>query len=68
MSSTPPNDNDRLLTCRQVAVAYKVHTETVRRWVRKGVIGVIRVGPHRAIRIPKSEAVKHFMLTQGAKT
>jgi len=54
-------DRDPLLTCRDVAKAYGVNVETVRRWVRKGVIAVVLVGPYRLVRIRRSEAEKHFV-------
>lgn len=51
----------KLMTCLEVARAYRVNVETVRRWVRKGAIDVVRVGPHRRIRIRSAEADKHFI-------
>ena len=46
--SRPP---DELLTVRQAAARYKVHPETLRSWVRKGVLAYVRVGPYGAIRL-----------------
>ena len=68
MTTAQARRADDLLTCREVAEMYRVQVETVRRWVRKGVITVILVGPYRHVRIPKTEADKHFEVVPGAKT
>lgn len=63
-----PNDQDEpLLTCEEVANKYRVSVLTVRRWVRKEIIGHVRVGPYRVIRIPLSEARRHFVEVKGAE-
>jgi excisionase family DNA binding protein len=59
-----PTDNE-LLTCQEVARLYHVHVETIRRWIRKGVITVVRVGPYRLVRIQRSEAQRHFIIERG---
>lgn len=48
-----------LLTIPEVAARWKVGYETVRRWCLKGAIAVVRVGPHSAIRIPRSEVERY---------
>jgi len=57
-----------LLTVAEVAQSYNVSDETVRRWMRKGIIGYVMVGPFRARRIPKDEAERHFAAVPGAAT
>ena len=54
-----------LLTVAEVAQHYAVSTETVRRWIRKGILGYVMVGPCRVKRIPKVEAAKHFVKVEG---
>lgn len=58
----------RMLTCREVADLYGVSYVTVKRWVAKGLIGVVRVGPFRAVRITEEEAARHFRVEPGAKS
>ena len=65
MAVTQPQTRDPLLTCREVADLYAVHVKTVRRWVRKGIIAVVLVGPYRLVRIRKSEAARHFRNVPG---
>lgn len=47
--------DDELLTIAELAARWKVDYETVRRWCVKGAIATKRVGPHRAIRITRTE-------------
>ena len=35
---------DELLTVKEAAKRYKLHEETIRTWVRKGVIPHVRIG------------------------
>ncbi len=56
---------EEMLSCAQVAKRFGVNVQTVRGWVRKGIIGHVKVGPHGITRIPLSEAVKHFAVKQG---
>jgi excisionase family DNA binding protein len=58
----------KLLTVPQVAARYNVHRVTVWRWIRKGIIGVVHVGPYRRTRITEAEADRHFTETPGAKS
>ena len=60
--------NPELLTCNEVAALYRVSVRTVKRWVRKGVIGVVYVGPYHAVRITRDEADRHFRRVPGADT
>lgn len=62
-----PDTVDELFTCQEVADKYHVHAETVRRWVRKGIIAVVLVGPYRLVRIRREEAEKHFVHVPGAR-
>lgn len=50
---------DHLLTLHEVAYAVDVHVETVRRWVRGGVLAVERVGPSKRLRVRMS-VLKQF--------
>jgi len=52
----------------EVAAKYRVHRVTVRQWVRKGLIGCVRVGPFGRVRITEAEAARHFEETPGAKS
>jgi predicted site-specific integrase-resolvase len=47
---------------------YGVHVDTVRRWVRKGIIAVRLIGPTRIVRIEQAEAARHFVHVPGART
>ena len=58
---------DRLLTAADVARAYGVRVETVREWIRKGIMGHVLVGPFHAVRVPVTEAARHFRGVAGAK-
>jgi excisionase family DNA binding protein len=53
---------DRLLTVREVADRLAVHPDTVRRWVDKGAVAAVRVGPAGTdkprVRIAEAEAAK----------
>ena len=42
---------DELLTVKEAAERYKLHVNTIRAWVRKGVIPHLRVGPTNLIRL-----------------
>lgn len=53
-------DEGELLTIGQVAKSYGVSEETIRRWVRKGVISCIHLGPYRLVRIRRKEAEKYL--------
>jgi len=46
---TPPTT--RLLKVREYAERENVSARTVRRWIEKGAIPIVRVGPTRRIRI-----------------
>lgn len=61
------NEKRRLLTPTQVAEIYDVDVETVRRWLRKGIIAHVLVGPYRYKRIPEAEAKRVFRPVHGAQ-
>jgi excisionase family DNA binding protein len=55
--------SERYWTVRELAARLRVHEDTVRRWVDKGVCGVVRLGPHGPgkkprVRITEAEARK----------
>lgn len=62
-----PLQKERLFTVREVAVLYHVHIETIRRYVRKGIIGHRLMGPNRLVRIPESEVARYDVFMRGAK-
>lgn len=68
MRASSPNQAHELLTVREVAERYRVHVVTVKNWVRKGIIAVVRVGPTRRVRITAEEAARHFVQVPGAQT
>lgn len=51
----PAADEGKLLTPRVAAFRLGVDEETLRRWIRKGAIQVVKVGPHRRQRITEAE-------------
>jgi excisionase family DNA binding protein len=62
-----PNHGSTLLTSREVAQLYRVNPETVRRWVRKGILPVVRVGPTQRIRFCEAHVQRYFREEPGAK-
>lgn len=58
-------DMDELLSVSDVARRYGVSSETVRRWIRKGIIAYVMVGPFRLKRIQRVEADRHFTPVKG---
>jgi excisionase family DNA binding protein len=67
MAKTQPASDKDLLSTADVAAQYGVSDETVRRWIRKGVIAYVMVGPFRLKRIPRSEADRHFVRPEVAR-
>lgn len=61
-----PLDPARLRTVADAARAFGVSDETIRRWVRKGIIGYVMVGPYRIKRIPDSEIDRLTVTVDGA--
>lgn len=55
--SPPLGEEDPLLLPSEVAARCRIHVETMRRWIRKGAVAAVRVGP-RVLRIRESEAQK----------
>ena len=56
-----------LMTVDQVARCYGVTAETVRRWIRKGVMSYKLVGPYKLKRISKLEVAKYFKSVPGVE-
>ena len=55
--------SERYWTVREVAARLRVHEDTVRRWLGKGIAEAVRIGPHGPgrklrVRIPDAEARK----------
>lgn len=65
MNVASPSD---LLTVPQVAAKYGVHRVSIWRWIAKGLIATVRVGPTQLIRIERCEADRHYKRTEGAKS
>lgn len=65
--SLPTSTEIEYLTTAQVAREYGVCVETVRNWIRKGVIGYVMIGPYRLKRITRTEADRHFLRVPGAR-
>ncbi len=42
---------DELLTVKEAAARFRIHPETLRRWIRAGAVPCERVGPHGIIRL-----------------
>jgi len=61
---------DELLTCQEVARFWRVDLDTVYLWIKKGVLGVVRVGAgkRRLLRITRAEVNRHTRQTPGAHT
>lgn len=49
------HDGEPLLTAEAAARRLGMNVETVRRWIRKGVIAYIEVGPYRRRRLRQCE-------------
>jgi len=45
------DERDHLLTVRQVAERWNTDASTIRRYIRNGVLHVVRVGPSKLLRI-----------------
>ena len=56
--------NDEVLTIEEAAQIMKVNTETVRRWIRRGELPVIKRG--NIVRILKSTLLKEELEEQKA--
>lgn len=62
----PKPDPNELMTLGEVAETFSVHVETVRRWVRKGIVPVVLVGPFKQKRIRRCIAASFFVNVDGA--
>jgi excisionase family DNA binding protein len=60
-----PMSPDDLLRPSECAALYQVHPETVRRWLRKGIVPCVEVGPFHARRIRRSDADRFFRSVDG---
>lgn len=54
-ATTPATEDDPLFTVKEVADAWAVHIDTVRRYIKKGALQAIYVGPRKRVRIAQSE-------------
>ncbi len=52
--------NDELLTPDEVAKILKVHSETVRRWLREGTLSGIKLGQSLRWRIKREELDRYI--------
>lgn len=46
---------DEYLTVTEAAERFRLHPDTIRTWIRKGVIAHSRIGPHKLIRLRRSD-------------
>lgn len=53
-----PQELERLYTVREVANAFRVSEETVRRWIKNGDVPYVPVGPFKLKRLRPSDIVK----------
>lgn len=51
---TAPADDDPLLSPLEASKICGTSAETIRRWIRKGVVPVVHVGPYRRPKIRRS--------------
>jgi len=58
------NERERLYSVKDYAKAWGVHEQTVRRWIRDGILETVRPTPKGCIRI----RVRIDLLRQPAKT
>lgn len=61
MTKRRDRPDDELLTVREAAEEFKLNPETIARWVRKGALPAVRVGPRgkrRVIRIRRADLVE----------
>ena len=62
MGIVAPGNRGELLTVRETAQQCRVHAETVRRWLRRGLLPAIIVGggPEAGYRIPKRAVLAYL--------
>ena len=67
MNGKSPSPDD-LLTVADVCEIFNCHDRTVRTWIRKGLMGVVYVGPNRRqlVRIKRSEVLRLMKVIRGA--
>jgi excisionase family DNA binding protein len=58
-------ERDELLTAPEVAEVFGVHIDTVRGWIKAGLLGHVRL-PGRSQRVPRSE-VDRFLQVHGGR-
>lgn len=56
---------EELLTVAQVAARYGVSTDSLYRWIEKGALPVVRIGPFRRIRIRARDADRLLVADEG---
>ena len=47
----------RMLTLKEVAFIFRIHPNTVRRWVKKGLLQSYSVGPRHSIRFKQEDII-----------
>jgi excisionase family DNA binding protein len=50
----------KMLTVKEVASIFNIHTNTIRRWDKKGLLKSYSIGPRRTLRF-KQEDILHFL-------
>jgi excisionase family DNA binding protein len=62
-TGTGSSSSDRrrpLLTVGEAAALLTVDADTVRRWIEKGAMRALAVGPHHRLRITPAEVARHL--------
>jgi excisionase family DNA binding protein len=65
MNGKSPSPDD-LLTVAEVTAIIGYHDRTIRTWIRKGLMGVVYVGPFKRPRIRRSEVSRLMKVIRGA--
>lgn len=62
------SETTRLWTVAEIAAHYRLHPDTVRKWIRCDVLKVVRVGPAGEIRVPAGEVTRLARATEDDAT
>jgi excisionase family DNA binding protein len=60
------HDGEPLLTASEAAKRLGTNTETIRRWMRKGVIGYLEIGPYHRKRLRQCEVDRQRRISGAA--